>query len=580
MSFLPETENGNIEHKRVINATGQNTARLATQLRRRVIEGRGMAIYRIGVEDDGTIFGLDADNYRTSLETIHDLAEIAKVTVQRVEEHSRINSNKVELYYATITLMDHTAYSDLYVVTIGCVNAGKSTLIGTLMSGEHDDGNSKNANRVANHEHERRTGNTSSIAYQIVGINGDRIINDENALLHAPMTWNQIVSKSNRVITFSDLAGHQKYLGATTIRGICENHVDYCLAMVNAVKGINSNETDMNLTELLRRGKDIKKTQPFLSMMEEHMKLAFIWKIPVIALMTHIDVATPEELAKSMGEFAELAKRMKMSIVQITDEITPQIVEQCCQRSIIPMIHVSCKTGQNLSLVKKMLTILPVNRTISANTELEISIDDIYEVRNVGKVVSGYVNSGHLIEGMRVKIGPFSDKTYHIARVKSIENKRVRTMDAHAGQHVTVALQVKDIPRIRKGMYLLDVNSVEIATHHIRARIQLQNQSTITVRNNFQCMFYAGSIRVSSYIEKIQPFERDDAMTKRLDSMRAKLNNTAIKVISQRGLFIGPGETASVDLSLQRCIYITKGTRFVWSDNRVTGIGVVEEIYD
>jgi len=54
---------GNIEYKRTISDKGgERIKHLTTQLNFRLIEGKGQAIYRIGVEDDGTPLGINDHN--------------------------------------------------------------------------------------------------------------------------------------------------------------------------------------------------------------------------------------------------------------------------------------------------------------------------------------------------------------------------------------------------------------------------------------------------------------------------------------------------------------------------------------
>ena len=55
------------------------------------------------------------------------------------------------------------------IAVIGNVDAGKSTLVGTLTKGVCDDGNGFARNLVMNYKHELEVGRTSSIAYQIIG---------------------------------------------------------------------------------------------------------------------------------------------------------------------------------------------------------------------------------------------------------------------------------------------------------------------------------------------------------------------------------------------------------------------------
>jgi hypothetical protein len=67
----PEVEKGNIEYKlKLIDPTPLRFEHLVTQMKWRLQEGLGEAIYEIGVGDDGSLSGLTDDEMTKSLETL------------------------------------------------------------------------------------------------------------------------------------------------------------------------------------------------------------------------------------------------------------------------------------------------------------------------------------------------------------------------------------------------------------------------------------------------------------------------------------------------------------------------------
>ena len=70
-SLPPEVEKGNIEYKlKLIDPNPTRFEHLVTQMKWRLQEGLGEAIYEIGVEDNGSLFGLDEIEMKKSLETL------------------------------------------------------------------------------------------------------------------------------------------------------------------------------------------------------------------------------------------------------------------------------------------------------------------------------------------------------------------------------------------------------------------------------------------------------------------------------------------------------------------------------
>ncbi|MEQ2212321.1 GTP binding protein [Xenoophorus captivus] len=60
---------------KLVNPTQNRFEHLATQMKWRLQEGRGEAVYQIGVEDNGMLVGLSEEDMRASLKTLHRLAE-------------------------------------------------------------------------------------------------------------------------------------------------------------------------------------------------------------------------------------------------------------------------------------------------------------------------------------------------------------------------------------------------------------------------------------------------------------------------------------------------------------------------
>ncbi|EPQ27360.1 uncharacterized protein PFL1_06894 [Pseudozyma flocculosa PF-1] len=86
--IVPEVDRrGNLEYKlKILPPTRERFDRLVTQLKWRLLEGGGLAVYEIGVLDDGTLIGLDGASMRDSLKLLSAMGrEVgARCEVRRV----------------------------------------------------------------------------------------------------------------------------------------------------------------------------------------------------------------------------------------------------------------------------------------------------------------------------------------------------------------------------------------------------------------------------------------------------------------------------------------------------------------
>eukprot|EP00003_Mantamonas_plastica_P033591 TRINITY_DN971_c0_g1_i4.p1 TRINITY_DN971_c0_g1~~TRINITY_DN971_c0_g1_i4.p1 ORF type:complete len:286 (-),score=105.77 TRINITY_DN971_c0_g1_i4:67-924(-) len=78
-----EDDEGNVEFKLYLKPSQSRFERLVTQMKFRLMEGSGEAIYEIGVEDNGHVHGLDDDELDSSIATLEAMAEqlAAEVTI-------------------------------------------------------------------------------------------------------------------------------------------------------------------------------------------------------------------------------------------------------------------------------------------------------------------------------------------------------------------------------------------------------------------------------------------------------------------------------------------------------------------
>ena len=71
-----QVEEGNVEYKlKLLNPTSSRLEHLVTQMKWRLKEGQGEAIYQIGVADSGVLTGLSVQDMESSLNTLRKMAE-------------------------------------------------------------------------------------------------------------------------------------------------------------------------------------------------------------------------------------------------------------------------------------------------------------------------------------------------------------------------------------------------------------------------------------------------------------------------------------------------------------------------
>jgi elongation factor 1-alpha len=366
---------------------------------------------------------------------------------------------------------------EVCIVVAGSVDSGKSTFIGILDKNILDDGNGYARKYVAKHKHELESGRTSDISVKSI-------------------------KNNNKSIVLVDLCGHAKYL-KTTLFGITGYFPDYAIVTVAANRGV-------------------------LPMTREHLGILLYMKIPIIIVITKIDIAPKkiyERTIKTVDKIIKIPKFKKKPLkinsdkAFYTDQKNINLEEQKSIKYIenivnlinndnkyIPVITISNKTGYYVNVIKKFINLLKPREKWRSNFDGSIFyIDSTFTPPGVGLVLSGLLKGKNISIGDTILIGPFN-KEYIPASVWSIhDNSRNNIKTLSNSQRGCLAIRINKKnnftrKQIRKGMVCLSDNSLTIHTcYEFYATIDILNHST-TINNNYSPVIHCGIIKQSAQI--------------------------------------------------------------------------------
>ncbi|KAF7667937.1 hypothetical protein LDENG_00039270 [Lucifuga dentata] len=478
----PEAEEGNIEYKlKLVNPTQYRFEHLATQMKWRLQEGRGEAVYQIGVEDNGMLVGLSEEDMRASLKTLHRLAEKvgADITVLRqreVDYDADVPRNIAEVLIRKVP--DDQQFLDLRVAVLGNVDSGKSTLLGVLTQGELDNGRGRARLNLFRHLHEIQTGRTSSISFEILGFNSKgEVVNYSES-----RTAEEICENASKMITFIDLAGHHKYL-KTTIFGLTSYCPDFAMLVVSANTGIAGTT-------------------------REHLGLAMALKVPIFIVISKIDLCTRATVERTLERVLKQPGCNKVPmVIGCTDDAVTAAQQFAQSPNITPIFTLSSVSGESLDMLKVFFNIIPPLSNSKEQEELmqqltEFQVDEIYTVPEVGTVVGGTLYSGICREGDHLVVGPTDSGLFHKLTVGSIQRNRSACRVLRAGQAATLALGNFDRSLLRKGMVMVSPEMDPTICWRFEAEIVLLFHAK-TFHKGFQVTVHIGNVRQTAIVEAV-----------------------------------------------------------------------------
>ncbi|XP_065323356.1 GTP-binding protein 2-like isoform X3 [Gordionus sp. m RMFG-2023] len=453
MRMPPELEEGNIEYKlKLINPTNARLENLITQMKWRLREGNGEAIYELGVEDQGYFAGLSKKDLELSKITLKRMAQKLGATMQILREKEVISYNSI---------------NDLDQI---------------------DD--------------------QKFICEVLV-----RKISEDHTLINyvGPRTVEEIYETSTKLITFLDLAGFHKYQ-KTTIFGLTNYSPDYVMLLIDSTKGLvgtskehlglalalnlpifilitkidikeqaNSDEynnlknltgSTNNLVAVLQALKSVNKL-PFMVKDFNHARMA-------AKNMSQGNVVPVLEISCITGCNLALLKIFLQLLppyisTQSKNCLYPFDPKSICKNNIYSIELLGIQGGKKLESKKRKVDQNEINDKLKSerlvddlfmkidgdinsikichNEELaEFLIDEVFSVDGVkGIVVSGIMSKGIVQEGKLFLVGPFkstnsnaypsNNNAFKEVLLVSIRRCRMIKKTIKAGDCGTLALQ-------------------------------------------------------------------------------------------------------------------------------------------
>lgn len=454
--------------------------RLKELLGTRIAEGRGETLFDIGHENNGESCGMGRDEYGRALAAVQDVAKELGAGVSVLLEKNTGSETEVEAVEkdsSSRVMVRRQPKSmeellEIRVAVVGNVDAGKSTLLGVLTKGTLDDGRGKSRVNLFRHKHEIESGRTSSVGMEILGYDVDSNIvasSDPGRKLK----WEEIGHRSAKVIGFTDLAGHERYL-RTTVFGLLGTSPDYVMLMVAANNGL-------------------------IGMSKEHLGIAMALNVPVLVVITKIDICPPQILAQTIQQLTKILKSPGARKIPIFIKSKDDVINTATQfvsERICPIFQVSNVTGEGLDYVRSFLNILPFHGKFDTDAPFEFHVNDCFSVPFVGTVVSGVVKSGAIHAGDNILIGPDSLGNFTPTTIRSIERKRLPVPVCTAGQSASFALKRVRRKDVRKGMVVLpklEGAPPPKAFWQFTAEVLILSHAT-TIKPKYQAMLHVGPV--------------------------------------------------------------------------------------
>lgn len=270
----------------LLRSTDEDVEKYLIHVRKQLMEGEGECLVELGVPISSNAknpkTGMSEADLEKAVEAHNKILEKIPAIGTKIERRKQSGSGMFTEVWLIRDPPNEKDFIEARVAVVGNVDAGKSTLLGVLTHSALDDGRGAARTKLFRHKHEFESGRTSSVGNDILGfdVHGN-VVNKPDPHNHN-LDWVQIGSDCSKLVTFIDLAGHEKYL-KTTIFGMTGHMPDYTMLMIGANMGI-------------------------IGTTKEHLSLALSLQVPVYLVVTKIDMCPPQILEETMKNITRLVR--------------------------------------------------------------------------------------------------------------------------------------------------------------------------------------------------------------------------------------------------------------------------------
>jgi GTPase len=335
-----------------------------------------------------------------------------------------------------------------------------SSMLGMLKTGKLDDGNGLIRQSIFNYPHERKTGRTSSVAQRSLTI-------------------------ENKKVIFFDLAGHEKYF-RTTLFGISSSYPDVMLVLIESNRGVQQ-------------------------MTKEHIISAIYLRIPIVLVMTKIDIALPKKLNNNIRKIKKMMKNAGKRIYEIREESNIDLAINNLSETLIPLFKISVVKGNDINppirYLTQFLNKLNVKQSQIDNEKVLFIIDKSFQTKGYPLIGSGYMMSGKINVNEKLFLGPVNNNYVEIT-IRSIhDDDRNNVSFIRKNELGCVSIKTKNNVLKHKRQLLPGMIITNVKHPFVKkfmGSVTIFSSHSTTIKVGYNTIIHTGAVRKTVRITRIE----------------------------------------------------------------------------
>uniref|UniRef100_A0A7S2R733 Elongation factor Tu, chloroplastic n=1 Tax=Mucochytrium quahogii TaxID=96639 RepID=A0A7S2R733_9STRA len=513
LHFPPEVEEGNVEYKlHLRNCDNDRVTKLTSQMKWRLGEGCGRAIYLLGVDDDGTAVGISKMDMNVSIGKLKQMAKSLNCRIVAVEE-SKVSTGKIKTSVARVMIQENLSSKiplEVRVVFLGEAECGKTTLVGVCMTDEADDGAGLARLHVLQHQHEIDRGHTSSVSIQdmLYDEMGQVVLEDNGEgaeVFFGRTARDNLIDSHVKRVSLIDVAGHPRFI-KSTLYGLIALEPDRAFVVIDVrtlILKYTGDDMDDSCVEIPSMpppsssstlsfcNGDGSDACVILATTINHLELCKYLGVPISIVVCKMDALGQKNISLEplKGMVQKLLGRAGYSILE---------------RKVVPIRFCSNITKEGIEEIRTLVgETCPLNKSL--HLDVCMYLREAYYVQGFrGVIVGGVLQSGIIKIGDSLKLGPDAGGNFYFVNVTSIRTEYGLSISmAKRGHSVTIGIRMEQSSPlrnihlgesydtevalyqsfVRKGLCLLSLNAPENCSSIVTLRVD----NWLTFSNGVLC---------------------------------------------------------------------------------------------
>ena len=424
----------------------------------------------------------------------------------------------------------------------GNIDAGKSSFVGVITKNVLDNGRGYARSFIMKHKHELDSGRTSVLVQHYI-------------------------RNEDKVIEFTDLAGHEKYL-KTTIKGISGCLIDYVAIIINANTGI----------QLMTR---------------EHISLVYTLRIPMFIIYTKTDLCPPHIYKMNLEHInTYYNKKMGLETIVISNEDELKSIQDKYTKGckIVPVFPMSNVSGTGVELVRKFINELNLYTKYEDvyNSNSNFIVSKSYVVQGIGLIISGVMKTGTIKKGDTLYLGPNSEgfirDENNVIIEKSKLNTSFKSSDGNGNGNSNNSSNISYYKVVVKNIHNNFKESVDCLYAGQSGCFNIKSSNKIIIKRNMvkQGMRLLSVINsVREFDAKIKILHNPSTITKKYQpTINCEGVSQSVQIIDMDKEYLRSYDEAIVRFKfMYKPEYIECGSLFLFREGLTKGIGKIINIY-